>query len=151
MSGILHSDFTLDKNRTAALVEASRGMSFTFHRAFDWVKDPMRTLEGLKDLEVDCVLTSGQQKSAELGLSLLRELKDCVPDILVMPGSGINLGNVQKFKEQGFGAVHLSGTQFYRSLTEVPPISMNSPSFLNDDQIGVSGLEILKAVVNKVK
>ena len=40
VSGILHRDFSLDEERTGALIEASGSLSFTFHRAFDWVNDP---------------------------------------------------------------------------------------------------------------
>ncbi|KAA2218619.1 copper homeostasis protein CutC [Maribacter flavus] len=151
VSGVLHTDFTLDVARTAALMKAAQGMKFTFHRAFDWVKNPKKTMETLADLKVDYVLTSGQGKSALEGLALLRDLKRLFPNVAIMPGSGINEENVRSFLEAGFEAIHLSGTKFRQTLTLPPPISMNSASFLNDDKLGVSNFETIKAVVDKVK
>ncbi|MDC6404708.1 MULTISPECIES: copper homeostasis protein CutC [Maribacter] len=151
VSGVLHADYTLDVARTAMLMEAAQGMKFTFHRAFDWVKDPEKTMETLADLKVDYVLTSGQGKSALEGLALLRDLKRLFPNVAIMPGSGINEENVRSFLEAGFEAVHLSGTKFRQTLTSPPHISMNSASFLNDDKLGFSNFETIKAVVDKVK
>lgn len=151
VSGILKNDYTLDEERTKSLIDASTNMNFTFHRAFDWVKTPLLTLSKLELLGAHCVLSSGQRKTAMEGFDFLKELKESAKNILVMPGSGINDGNVKLFKEEGFRAVHLSGTKFHKSLRIAPPISMNSVSFLNDDKIGTSHLETIKAVVNKVK
>ncbi|PIB29503.1 copper homeostasis protein CutC [Maribacter sp. 4G9] len=151
VSGVLHTDFTLDVERTTTLNEASQGMKFTFHRAFDWVKDPKQTLKVLEDLNVDYLLTSGQRKSAIEGLPLLKDLKGLFPHITIMPGSGINDANVRSFLEEGFEAIHLSGTKFHRTLASPPQISMNSVSFLNDDKLGVSNFETIKALVDKVK
>lgn len=151
VSGVLHTDFTLDIARTAALMEAAQGMKFTFHRAFDWVKNPKQTMETLAELKVDYVLTSGQGKSALEGMDLLRDLKRLFPNVAVMPGSGINEVNVRSFLEAGFEAIHLSGTKFRQTLAAPPPISMNSVSFLNDDKLGFSNFETIKAVVDKVK
>ncbi|TLF44263.1 copper homeostasis protein CutC [Maribacter aurantiacus] len=151
VSGVLHTDFTLDVSRTAALMEAAQGMKFTFHRAFDWVKNPKETMETLAELKVDYVLTSGQGKSALEGMALLSDLKRLFPNVAIMPGSGINEGNVRSIVEAGFEAIHLSGTKFRQTLAAPPPISMNSASFLNDDKLGVSNFETIKAVVDKVK
>lgn len=151
VSGVLHTDFTLNVERTTTLIEASQGMKFTFHRAFDWVKDPKETLKKLEDLKVDYLLTSGQRKSAIEGLSLLKDLKGLFPHITIMPGSGINDANVRSFLEEGFEAIHLSGTKFHRTLASPPQISMNSVSFLNDDKLGISNFETIKALVDKVK
>ncbi|ASV29508.1 copper homeostasis protein CutC [Maribacter cobaltidurans] len=151
VSGILHRDYTLDEARTADLIAFSKGLRFTFHRAFDWVRNPLETLGRLNDLGVDCVLTSGQQKSAKEGLPLLKALKESSSNIMILPGSGINDHNIEMFKKEGFGAVHLSGTKFHRTLSIPPSISMNTASFLKDDQLGISDFETIKAVVNKVK
>jgi copper homeostasis protein len=115
------------------------------------VKDPKQTLKVLEDLKVDYLLTSGQRKSAIEGLPLLKDLKGLFPHITIMPGSGINDANVLSFLEEGFEAIHLSGTKFHRTLASPPQISMNSVSFLNDDKLGVSNFETIKALVDKVK
>ena len=38
--GLLHPDGTIDRERTAALLEIARPMSTTFHKAFDMTRDP---------------------------------------------------------------------------------------------------------------
>lgn len=151
VSGILQKDFTLDKTRTEALISASKGLKFTFHRAFDWVMNPFETLNQLEKLGVDYILSSGQQKSAMEGIVLLSELNQKTSTCTLMPGSGINGSNAHLFLDKGFNALHLSGVQFLQTLEARPKVSMNSLSFLNDDKIAVSDIDKIKLVVNKVK
>lgn len=151
VSGVLYNDFRLDAKRTELLVKATKNLNFTFHRAFDWVKEPMPTLRLLEDMGVHYVLTSGQKKTALKGMELLQELKEVSSDIVVMPGSGINDKNASVFKEKGFKVLHLSGTKLQQTLLESPVVSMNSSSFMNDDKIAVTSTETIKAVVDKVK
>ncbi|MFS4455910.1 copper homeostasis protein CutC [Maribacter sp. 2304DJ31-5] len=151
VSGVLSRDFRLDVKRTEQLIKASGTLKFTFHRAFDWIRDPFETLERLENLGIDYILTSGQQKSALEGIDLLSRLKEKTNKTVIMPGAGINAENVHQFKERGFNAVHLSGSRFEQGLEELPKIPMSSPSFLRDDKIPVSNVGVIKAVVDKVK
>jgi copper homeostasis protein len=151
VSGILKKDFTLDVERTRALIEVARPMRFTFHRAFDWVRDPMSTLRQLEELEVDTVLSSGQQNSSVKGMDLLSELQKNAKATVVMPGGGIRDANVLQFKRKGFKAVHLSGITFHKTLDRTPEVPMSSPSFLKDDEIAISNLKTLRGVVRIVK
>ena len=75
VSGILNNDNTIDIKRTNELVNLSRPLEFTFHRAFDEVNDPLKELEKLIQLGVERVLTSGQKQKAVKGIELLKELK----------------------------------------------------------------------------
>ena len=112
VSGVLQSDLTIDLIATKQLIEAANGIDFTFHRAFDCVKDPLVSLENLIDLKIKRVLSSGLKSSAREGISLLSEMnKIANKQIEIMPGSGINLGNVLRFKNKGFTSIHLSATQ----------------------------------------
>ena len=98
VSGILNNDNTIDIKRTNELVNLSRPLEFTFHRAFDMVTDPLKELEKLIQLGVDRVLTSGQKQKAVKGIELLKELKKNAKDkIIIMPGSGINKLNIMNF------------------------------------------------------
>ncbi|NNE77314.1 MAG: copper homeostasis protein CutC, partial [Pricia sp.] len=151
VTGVLLKDFTLDVERTKKLVEASESLKFTFHRAFDWIKDPLDALAQLETMGVDCILTSGQQKSAEKGIELLTELHHKVSVSTIMPGGGINIENIGLFKQVGFRNIHLSGTKFIQSLPEPPGISMNSSTFLKEDQIALSDTETIRRIVNAVK
>ena len=151
VSGVLLNGFSLDVAQTQKLKTAAGNLKFTFHRAFDWIKNPSEALEQLEAMQVDYILSSGQQKSAPSGIDFLSELKSKTKSIEIMPGSGVNADNVASFKNKGFSAVHLSGTAMIQTLAKKPIISMNSESFLSDDHISVTQLENIKAVVAKVK
>jgi copper homeostasis protein len=66
--GILKSNGNIDYERTLLLVQAASGLSITFHRAFDWVNDPVSSLETLISLGIDRVLTSGCESTAIKGI-----------------------------------------------------------------------------------
>jgi len=111
VSGVLNDDNAIDFKRTKELVELSRPLAFTFHRAFDCVLNPFEALEQLIDLDVDRVLTSGQASSAESGLELLKQLNEQTKGrISILPGSGINSQSAQLFKKAGFSEIHTSAS-----------------------------------------
>lgn len=151
VSGILNKDFTLDAPRTEALIEVSGTLKFTFHRAFDWVKNPFETLGQLEALGVDTLLTSGQRKSAQEGIDLLTELHKQAKTLQIMPGGGVGPKNILLFKENGFSAVHLSGSKWIRTLSTSPPIPMNTISSLKEDEISVTDSGNIRKIVNAVK
>ncbi len=113
--GCLNSDGTVDKRRTAALIELAksgdRPLSVTFHRAFDMTRDPFEALETLLELGVDRVLTSGQASSAMAGGELINQLQAVAGNrLIVLPAVGINAGNVaQLVAETGVQEVHIGG------------------------------------------
>jgi copper homeostasis protein len=72
--GALFADGAVDDRSTRMLVEASRPLSVTFHRAFDLVRDPFEALDTLMALGVDRVLTSGGGATALEGLETLAAL-----------------------------------------------------------------------------
>ncbi len=49
--GVLDPDFKVDIERTKILREAAGGIQFTFHRAFDWVDDPLQALAELESVK----------------------------------------------------------------------------------------------------
>lgn len=151
VSGVLHKDFTLDVVRTQELIQLSKPLEFTFHRAFDWVNDPVATFEQLQEMGVDYILTSGQQKSAPEGFPLLSKLNKLSTSCKIMPGGGVRTTNANDFIVEGFPALHMSGTKFYKTLDKTPPFSMNSPSFLKEDQVAISDIETIREVVLHVK
>lgn len=151
VSGVLFRDFTLDVERTKELLALARPLKFTFHRAFDWVRDPVGTLKELELMGVDTLLSSGLQKTSIEGMDQLWELHERSGHCVIMPGGGIRDTNVHRFKERGFKAVHLSGIKFHKTLDRVPEVPMSTPGFLRDDEIPVSDLEILREVIGIVK
>lgn len=149
--GMLHANFDFDENRFRELGEMNHGLKTTFHRAFDWVSDPLRGLEWVERLGFDAILTSGQQKTAVEGLALLSKLNKNASSSTIMPGSGINASNARLFKEMGFKAIHLSGVKMKQKLYEDPKVPMNSPKMLSDDSIPISDFEAIREVVRSVK
>ncbi|MEY8869746.1 copper homeostasis protein CutC [Meridianimaribacter flavus] len=116
VSGVLNTDNTIDLKRTKELVELSRPLSFTFHRAFDCVKNPEEALEQLIDLDIDRVLTSGLQPSAEKGINTLKKLNEKAKGrITILAGSGINQNNAKRFKEIGLKEIHASASTEIKS------------------------------------
>lgn len=111
VSGVLNSNNTIDTDRTKVLIELTKPLPFTFHRAYDVVSNPLEALEQLVDLGADRILTSGQQNTAEQGYQLLKQLKEKAENrISILPGSGINPSNVNLFKQAGFTEIHASAT-----------------------------------------
>ncbi len=132
VTGVLNADLTIDIEKTKELLELARPLSFTFHRAFDWTADPFESLEILVKIGVDRILSSGQRKSAPLGIDLLKKLQEQAKNRLgILPGGGINLNNINRFKELGFFAVHTSASQIYEG-SGVGVIPMNTPRMLAD-------------------
>jgi len=116
VSGVLNDDNTINIERTKELIELSKPLKFTFHRAFDCVKNPKDALEQLIGLRVDRVLTSGQETSAEKGLNLLNELKEQAKGrITILAGGGINSDNAKLFKDVGLIEIHASASSTIKS------------------------------------
>ena len=93
--GMLTADGDVDAARCRALMDAAHGMSVTFHRAFDFTRDPERALEAIIALGCDRLLTSGQQADALAGAPLIRKLIWQARDrITTMPGGGITAQNI---------------------------------------------------------
>lgn len=109
VSGVLNEKKNIDVAATQRLVEAAKGMQFTFHRAFDVCNNPLQAFKKLNGLNITRLLSSGQQPKAIDGVELLKQLKDLSRGtIQIMPGGGINQENVLAFKAAGFNMVHFS-------------------------------------------
>lgn len=148
VSGFLTSENKIDSNKTKQLIEALEGMEFTFHRAFDWVENPLEELQKLIDLKVNRLLSSGQKTKAIEGIYLLKELKNnSKGKIEIMPGGGINAENVLKFKESGFESIHLSATLKKQVLSQKPKVSMHSEAFFEEGIVAVSDSQKIQDII----
>ncbi|MBU2997214.1 copper homeostasis protein CutC [Cellulophaga baltica] len=151
VSGILKTDFTINIKSTKLLIEASKEMNFTFHRAFDWVNNPVESFEVLEDLGVNYLLSSGQKKSAVAGIDFLSQLQSKSRNCIVMPGAGINSANVSEFATRNFEWVHLSGSEIREINLNRPELSMSYLPFLDESKRIVSSATTVSHIVNKVK
>ena len=105
VSGVLNDDRSIDIKRTKELLELSRPLEFTFHRAFDIVINPLKEIENLIGIGVNRVLTSGKKEKAIDGLVLLERLNKISNNrLIIMPGSGISNTNFMKFNS--FNEIH---------------------------------------------
>lgn len=151
VSGVLDKDQTIDLERTRQLVEIAKPLSFTFHRAFDWVKDPIEAISQLSAIGVTTILTSGQESSAEIGFPLLTILKDLeIDNLTIMPGGGIHQKNILNFKNAGFKAIHFSATTLHNTIDR-PKVAMHSHRFFDETQVAVADIEKISDLIALVK
>lgn len=109
--GTLKPDGTLNMEQMTELVKEAGEMSITLHRAFDMCKDPIETLENVKELGIHTILTSGQKNSCINGTQLLSELvrkADNKVDILI--GGGVDAAVIEELHNNtGATSYHMSG------------------------------------------
>lgn len=130
--GLLNADGTIDKKRTAALVEAAYPMEVTFHRAFDRCNDPFEAVEQLIEIGCQRILTSGQQPAAPGGVQFIADLVKAADDrIIIMPGSGVRKENIKELADKT-GAI-----EFHSSLRGKNKSQMEfiHPNFNPDDYV----------------
>lgn len=108
--GILNADGTIDKKRCKELIEKSRPLKVTCHRAFDMARDPFEALEDCIEVGFDRILTSGRHAKAIDGADLIAELiKKANGRIKIMAGSGVNEDTVETLvKKTGVNEIHFS-------------------------------------------
>mgnify|MGYP000090937112 CR=1 FL=1 len=108
--GALTAEGGIDLPFLEEILAHANGLPITFHRAFDFVIEPFVALQQLIDLEIERLLTSGQQGSAWAGRALIKSLTEAASDqIIVMPGAGIHADNVRELTTFcGSKEVHLS-------------------------------------------
>ena len=111
--GCLTADGEVDRTLMKQLMKASEGMSVTFHRAFDVCRDPKKALEEIISLGCNRILTSGQQPTAEKGISLLKELEEqAAGRIILLAGCGVNENNIRQIaQETGIHEFHFSARE----------------------------------------
>ena len=94
--GCLNDDFTINETQTKIMVDLikSYNKQAIFHRAFDCVNDPIKSVETLIELKVNRILTSGLKSHAIDGIELLKELNyKFNKNIEFVIASGVNKDN----------------------------------------------------------
>lgn len=143
VSGILHDDNTINSKQTRELLQLAKPLSFTFHRAFDTVPNPVKALQQLADMGVDRVLTSGQQSTAEQGIALLQQLNtQSNQKITILPGGGINPDNAKLFKDSGFTEIHASASK--------PIDKLNKMDYFGKSIQTVSDVGIIQSILKQI-
>lgn len=124
--GALTADGDIDITTTRRLIDACEGKPFTFHRAFDVCRNPLKALDELAALNCTRVLTSGQAPTAETGIPALKEyIKHTEGRMTILPSGGVTPLDAKKIlAETGATEIHGSASGVVESgrketLTEV--------------------------------
>ena len=133
--GVLTADGRVDVERTRTLVEASKGMETTFHRAVDMTEDYEAAVEAVIEAGCNRILTSGGYDKAIDGVDNIRRAVEISHGrIEIMAGSGVVASNAKALKEVGVDALHFSaktmvmGGMKYRN----PRISMGGTTAVDE-------------------
>jgi len=149
--GILTADGKIDIERTARLVEFSKPMSVTFHRAFDMCSDPVKGLEDIIQSGADRLLTSGQKNTAVEGSDMINKIvKLAQGRIIIMPGSGVDEYDIGRLaKKTGAGEFHLTGRKSIDSEMRFiqQGISMSGNIDINEFSRKVADAEKIKRII----
>lgn len=146
--GCLLPDGSVDKALTASLLECSRGMDVTFHRAFDVSQDLPRSLEELVALGIPRVLTSGGRPSVSEGLETIAGLvRQAAGRISILPGGGVRPELIPGIvAATGVTACHLSARQSVESpmVFRRPDIPMGAASVPGEYERKVASTALIR-------
>lgn len=108
--GALMPDGSIDEEAIRCMMDEAKGLSVTFHRAFDVCREPEEALEKIISLGCHRLLTSGQATTAEQGIPMLKKLVEQADGrIIIMPGAGVNPQNASRILEET-GALEIHGS-----------------------------------------
>ncbi|XP_067619996.1 copper homeostasis protein cutC homolog [Eurosta solidaginis] len=96
--GALTKERTIDIDKCQRVMERSGSIPLTFHRAFDLTNPQIMhdTITVIKELGFKRLLSSGFRATALDGSEYLAQLIAKHRDIIVMPGAGINVDNLDE-------------------------------------------------------
>ena len=111
--GALRCDGSVDEDVCRAMVDAAKGMSITFHRAFDLCREQAEALERVIALGCHRLLTSGGAASAFEGSQRIAELnRQAAGRIVIMPGAGVTAANAAEIlRLTGCHEIHASARE----------------------------------------
>ncbi|MDZ4709740.1 MAG: copper homeostasis protein CutC [Saprospiraceae bacterium] len=95
VSGCLTRDDLPDLYCLQRMLQAAKGLPFTFHRAFESIKDPFSALDQLSNLGINRILTGGKSGNAFESRNELKTLQEYAGSrLIILAGSGVNLDNL---------------------------------------------------------
>ena len=152
--GCLTAEGEIDIPIMQKLMEASKGLSVTFHRAFDVCCNPQKALEQIIELGCNRILTSGQQPTAELGIPLLKELqKQADGRIILLAGCGVNEKNIARIaKETNIKEFHFSARESIKSemVYKNEAVSMGGTVHIDEYERNVTTTRRVKGTIASV-
>ncbi|MCX6228216.1 MAG: copper homeostasis protein CutC [Bacteroidia bacterium] len=98
--GILNPDETIDIERTKKLVRLARPMQVTFHKAIDETPDLVKSVQQLKDLGVERILSSGGKPTALEGKdNLLKMTETAGPELQIIVAGKVTWENLDTISQ----------------------------------------------------
>ena len=148
--GALTNDYEIEEELLNHWKSLAGHKELVFHRAFDLTKNPHGACQKLINAGFDTVLTSGQQNTAEEGLSVLKALqREYGSEINLLAGGGVRASNISKIQENtGISHFHSSAKVLIEGSMSV---SMSSSS-IAEQIFTVDSNEIrqMKAILNEI-
>ena len=153
--GCLTAGGEVDVEAMRPLMEAARGVSVTFHRAFDMCRDPFKALEQIIELGCNRILTSGQEATAEKGIPLLQRLVQRASGrITIMPGCGVRPNNIRRIMDEtGACEFHFSGRRSRESAMRYrnPRVSMGGTVTIEEYSRELTSPDLVAAAYDALK
>ena len=152
--GILTADGKVDIERTRTLVDASKGMETTFHRAVDMTDDYEAAVEAIIAAGCDRILTSGGYDKAIDGIdNIRRAVEISCGRIEIMAGSGVVAANAQALKDTGVDALHFSAKKMVAGGMEYrnPRISMGGSDAVDEFALRTVDENEVKEILKLIK
>ena len=153
--GCLTANGEIDMPVMRELMAASKGLSVTFHRAFDVCRDARKALEQIIELGCNRILTSGQHPNAEAGIPLLKELQEqAAGRIILLAGCGVNEKNTHRIAtETGIHEFHFSARESVKSGMQYKneAVSMGGTVHISEYERNVTTAERVKETISKLQ
>ena len=147
--GALNFDGSIDYDFTNELVKAAGNMEVVFHRAFEVVKDKIKSAKMLKDIGVDRILTKGGNSLTD-GKEIIAELLNSdAPEII---SGGVRFNTIEIIKKLGLKYVHISSNKEIKDpSTSGSGIYFGQKNDPSDEIYTVADLEYLTNIINKLR
>lgn len=151
--GILKADGNIDITRCKELIALAKPMKVAFHRAFDMCNDMEKALEDLIGMGIIRVLSSGGASSVYLGMNQLAKLiKQANGRITIMPGAGINAGNIKElYLKTGATDFHASAKVFVESKMEYRNVTAKMGSIEDEYRYELTSEEKIRELVAEIE
>ena len=149
--GLLNRDGTIDRERTASIIDVAYPLGVTFHRAFDRCADPFSAMEQLIEIGCERILTSGQHPSVVDGVDMVTELNEKAANrIIIMPGSGVRKENIKMLADKT-GCVEFHSSLRGKKNSDmnfIHPAFKDSPESYSNNAIDVEEVKALRNALN---
>lgn len=140
--GALTVDRKIDEHSCTLVKLHSNSLSLTFHRAID-ITNPEALTENVAKIEslgFSRILTSGLKSTAELGIENISKMRRCSKNVIVMPGAGVNLKNVEAI-------LTTTGCKEFHSSASIKAVNDTLPEDINFGKIVQTDADIVKSFV----